>query len=145
MLFISLPLSLSFPSLALPRFDLFLSVCVSLFVYLSRWVFVFLGPQGVVFCWGRADSGQLGIGAEWVHETSSGVMGVEWPRRVRGLLEGRRTVRRNKSKSRSGAMPAAIVSLCARVCASLRLFVFFRALFAVVLQGSDTSFLALLP
>eukprot|EP00752_Nemacystus_decipiens_P002865 g2666.t1 len=47
--------------------------------------------EGVVFCWGRADSGQLGIGAEWVHETSSGVMGVEWPRRVRGQLEGRRT------------------------------------------------------
>ncbi|CAN0439842.1 unnamed protein product, partial [Hapterophycus canaliculatus] len=46
-----------------------------------------------MYCWGRADSGQLGIGAEWVHETSSGVMGVEWPRRVRGLLEGRKTVR----------------------------------------------------
>ncbi|CAB1099145.1 unnamed protein product [Ectocarpus sp. CCAP 1310/34] len=52
-----------------------------------------LTSEGVVYCWGRADSGQLGIGAAWVHETSSGVMGVEWPRRVRGLLEGRRTVR----------------------------------------------------
>ncbi|CBJ31000.1 conserved unknown protein [Ectocarpus siliculosus] len=50
-----------------------------------------LTAEGVVYCWGRADSGQLGIGAAWVHETSSGVMGVEWPRRVRGLLEGRRT------------------------------------------------------
>lgn len=48
--------------------------------------------KGVVYCWGRADSGQLGIGTAWVHETPSGVMGVEWPRRVRGSLEGRRTV-----------------------------------------------------
>ncbi|CAM9138723.1 unnamed protein product [Laminaria digitata] len=50
-----------------------------------------LTEEGVVYCWGRADSGQLGIGTEWVHETSCGVMGVEWPRRVRGNLEGRRT------------------------------------------------------
>lgn len=48
--------------------------------------------KGVVYCWGRADSGQLGIGTAWVHETACGVMGVEWPRRVRGNLEGRRTV-----------------------------------------------------
>lgn len=46
-----------------------------------------------MFCWGRADSGQLGIGSEWIHETTSGVIGVEWPRRVGGHLEGRRTVR----------------------------------------------------
>lgn len=48
--------------------------------------------QGVVYCWGRADNGQLGIGSEWVHETTSGVVGVEWPARVGGLLQGRRTV-----------------------------------------------------
>ncbi|CAM9567431.1 unnamed protein product [Discosporangium mesarthrocarpum] len=49
-------------------------------------------PQGEVYCWGRADSGQLGIGYEWVHETAAHVMGVEWPSLVTGLLGGKRTV-----------------------------------------------------
>lgn len=52
-----------------------------------------ISTQGAVYCWGRADSGQLGIGAGWIQETSSGVMGVEWPKRVGGHLEKRCTVR----------------------------------------------------
>lgn len=97
---------------------------------------VFSVPQGVVFCWGRADSGQLGIGAEWVHETSSGVMGVEWPRRVRGLLEGRRTVRQsNQSKANTTAVQyssrarALLVPAAKSVRAGVHKFVLICALF----------------
>ncbi|CAM9120911.1 unnamed protein product [Choristocarpus tenellus] len=49
-------------------------------------------PKGEVYCWGRADSGQLGIGYEWIHETAAHVMGVEWPSLVMGPLDGKRTV-----------------------------------------------------
>jgi hypothetical protein len=39
---------------------------------------------GEVYLWGRADSGQLGVGYDWVHETDESVMGLFWPQRVTG-------------------------------------------------------------
>eukprot|EP00611_Tribonema_gayanum_P030690 TRINITY_DN860_c0_g1_i3.p2 TRINITY_DN860_c0_g1~~TRINITY_DN860_c0_g1_i3.p2 ORF type:complete len:329 (-),score=83.73 TRINITY_DN860_c0_g1_i3:229-1215(-) len=46
---------------------------------------------GGVYCWGRADSGQLGIGYAWVHETDESMMGMEWPQFV-SALSGKRAV-----------------------------------------------------
>ncbi len=41
-----------------------------------------------VVCFGRADSGQLGIGSDWIMDSSHSVMGVFRPLVVRGELEG---------------------------------------------------------
>jgi len=37
--------------------------------------------EGEVYCWGRADSGQLGIGYQWVHRKNNNqnAMGIEYP------------------------------------------------------------------
>ncbi len=41
-----------------------------------------------VVCFGRADSGQLGIGSDWVMDSYNTVMGVFSPQVVSGALEG---------------------------------------------------------
>lgn len=41
--------------------------------------------EGQVYCWGRADGGQLGIGYDWVHETDESIMGMEYPQQVKAL------------------------------------------------------------
>ncbi|CAM9652942.1 unnamed protein product, partial [Phaeothamnion confervicola] len=46
-------------------------------------------PEGTLYAWGRADSGQLGIGSDWVHDTDPHNNGLEWPQQVCGPLKGK--------------------------------------------------------